>query len=61
MQLGLLEALQLKLAIAFVGTFAIVLSLKESVMVVEGQQLVLVVVLAARLGIQNSYRVVRTE
>jgi hypothetical protein len=56
-----LEALQLKLAIAFVGTFAIVLSLKESVMVVEGQQLVLVVVLAARLGIQNSYRVVRTE
>ena len=61
MQLGLLEALQLKLAIAFVGTFAIVLSLKESVMVVEGQQRVLVVVLAARLGIQNSYRVVRTE
>ena len=61
MQLRLLEALQLKLAIAFVGTFAIVLSLKESVMVVEGQQRVLVVVLAARLGIQNSYRVVRTE
>ena len=61
MQLRLLEALQLKLAIAFVGTFAIVLSLKESAMVVEGQQRVLVVVLTARLGIQNSYRVVRTE
>jgi hypothetical protein len=58
-QLGLLEALQLKLAIAFVGTFAIVLSLKESVMVVGGQQLVLL--LEATLGIQHSYRVIRTE